>query len=562
MTVLQGSVVEWTLGKYCSIRNASGVYEQKYCGITMEQFDEIYGDLVDKEIFLTDPATEESYLVDYMSSKLWRLNNLYTIINKDGERVPFLMNYAQHRVYRASLDHSRLIILKSRQQGISTFWLVSFLDDSIVNPDLNIGLMAQGKSEAGTLLKRVKLAWETFPPELKDFFTVKLTRDNNEEFAFSNNTTMFIRVSFRSATLMRLHISEYGKICKVSPERAKETKTGTLQAIKPGNLVAIESTAEGDNDFKKMWDLAVESEAKVFRESLDHYPSKDFKPVFLSWLDDPDCVASDYESPSLNDLKYFKELEAETGRTLTREQRNFWIAQYRELGDTIYQEYPATPTEAFTKVNDGSYYGIAYHTNIVRKGRVVSDLYDPNLSVRVVMDLGMHDTFVLLFFQRWRTEWRIIDEYCHSGEGLEFYVDYMNKTDYDIEEVIGPHDLSVKELGMNMTREARLRELGVRRLKVLERTPIADGIEQVRKVMKNLWIDAKCVYLIGCFKNYSKEWDEKHEVWRNKPLHDKWSHGADTIRGMVMSGSKQTGDTSPRENKPSQNLGVADGIAF
>ena len=220
--VKQGEVVEWGLGEYRMIKDANSVPHRKYCGITMEQFDEIYSRVIDKELFLHEPADDSEFLNKYMVSKLWRLNNLYTIVDKDGDRVIFLMNYAQHRFYAASLQHARLIILKSRQQGISTLWLVHFFDDGLVMPDLNIGLMAQGKSEAGTLLKRVKLAWTTYPVALKDFLAVSLSRSNSEEFELSNNTTLFIRVSFRSATLQRLHISEYGKICKVSPERASE----------------------------------------------------------------------------------------------------------------------------------------------------------------------------------------------------------------------------------------------------------------------------------------------------------------------------------------------------
>jgi len=506
--------------------------------ITEEQFAAIYGDKVDKELFTTEPKDDEDFIERYLTSKLWRLNNLYTIVDKNGERILFRMNYAQHMVYAASLVHPRLIILKSRQQGISTFWLISFLDDALVSCDLSVGLMAQGKSEASTLLKRALLAWETFTPEIKEFLEQQLVRNNTEELSFANGATLFIRTSFRSATLQRLHISEYGKIANANPGRAKETKTGTLQAIKPGNTVVIESTAEGDNDFKVMWNTAVDAEAKVNRLGLSEFPGKDFKPVFLSWLDDPDCTSTYDESPSLNQEEYFQELEAETNRTITKEQRNFWVGQYRELGDSIFQEYPATPQEAFTKVKDGSYYGPKYHTHIVRKGHVIANLYDENLDTYVMMDLGVNDDFVLLYFQRWRNEYRIIDEYSNTGEGLEFYVAHMDASPYRVTKVVGPHDLNVRELGMNMTRKARLRELGVTNLQVLPRTGLSDGIERVRAEMPNIWIDEKCTYLRGCFQHYSKEWDDKHGLWKNKPLHDKWSHGADTIRGMVMSNTK------------------------
>ena len=58
-------------------------------------------------------------------------------------------------------------------------------------------------------------------------------------------------------------------------------------------------------------------------------------------------------------------------------------------------------------------------------------------------------------------------------------------------------------------------------------------IDLVRSQMKNMFIDPKCDYLIKCFINYTKEFDEKRQVWKNNPLHDVYSHGADAIRYMV-----------------------------
>src|SRR5690606_21526983 len=91
--------------------------------ISEEEFKEIYPEHLHDLYYLlvTRPETEEEFLEFYLPSKLWRLNNLYTIVNKHGESVPFVMNKSQHKVYAASLIHSRIIILKSRQQGISTF---------------------------------------------------------------------------------------------------------------------------------------------------------------------------------------------------------------------------------------------------------------------------------------------------------------------------------------------------------------------------------------------------------------------------------------------------------
>ncbi len=100
--------------------------------ISKEQFLEIYeGTSVCKhaDLFYTEPKDDKDLQTNYLISKLWRLNNLYTIVDKYGNKIRFKMNLSQHRVYADCLRHPRLIILKSRQQGISTFWLVNFFDD-------------------------------------------------------------------------------------------------------------------------------------------------------------------------------------------------------------------------------------------------------------------------------------------------------------------------------------------------------------------------------------------------------------------------------------------------
>lgn len=530
-----------------------------YLKITPEQFTEIYGTAVDVSIF-TDPIDSNDDLMSCMQSKLWRLNNLYTIIDKDGMRVKFRMNYAQHVVYAASLQHARLIILKSRQQGISTFWLISFLDDALFIPDMNIGLMAQGEDEASTLLKRVKLAYETFSEELRQFLSMSIIRDNTKETAFSNDSTIFIRTSFRSATLQRLHISEFGKIANRNPERAIETKTGTLQAIRPGNTVVIESTAEGDNAFKQMWDSAIEAEARVLRLGTGVYSGKDFKPVFLPWYDDPDCNNPVHEEPSRKQAEYFAELEVLVNIKLTDSQKNFWIAQYRELDKRTFQEYPATPDEAFTRLNEGSYYGKPYMLNVVQKQRVVPRLYDPNIEVNVAMDLGMNDLFTMVYFQRYDKWWRIIDEYKNHSEGLEHYVDHMRNSGYKINFVVAPHDIRVRGLNSGISREDRLRQLGVERLLVLEKSPIADGIEEVRKILPFLWMDESLEYLPKCLKNYSKAWDERTGTWKQTPNHDEWSHGADAIRYMAQSRLSRAEVRTPARQR-NTNF-VVDGMAL
>lgn len=480
----------------------------------------------------TKPRDMEDLVRNYLPSKLWRMTNLYHIIDKAGDLIPFEMNYAQLRVYSKLLEHHRLIILKSRQQGISTFFLLYFLDDAIFMSNFNCGLMAQGKDEASTLLERLKFAWNMFPVEIKQLLNIKLTKDNSLEVSFNNDSTMFIRTSFRSATLQRLHISELGKIANKFPERAKETKTGTLQALAPGNIGVIESTAEGVNMFKVMWDAA------VLQYAGGKLAGKDFLPVFLSWLDDPDCVEFEPQDHPQDAIEYFDRLEAELNITLRPEQKNFWTVQYRELEGDIYQEYPATPKEAFTAAKDGTYWAKRYVERVLHRNqrRPRSIIFDRNLDLYVCLDAGRNDYFVLVFFQVYRKEIRIVYEYHNSGEWLGHYVDKAKEIVEELEVPIKhwylPHDMNVTDLSQqeNKRRVDVMAELGVTNTTVMPKGDLWAGIEMVRSDIDRIFMAEECEYLHDCVLNYTREWDDARLIWKDTPKRAPWNHGADGIR--------------------------------
>lgn len=526
--------------------------------IDREQFERVYPDLVDRWSDFSSPVDPElstgEFVRRYLSSKLWRLNNLYSVVNKEGAPVRFRMNLAQHIVYGASREHPRVIILKSRQQGISTFWLVSYFDDALFEPHLNIGMMAQGIDEASTLLERSKFLWDNLPPAVKEIMDVRLDKDNSKEFTFSNQSSIFIRTSFRSTTLQRLHVSEMGKIANNYPQRAKEVKTGTLQALAKGNTGIIESTAEGMNMFKEMWDAA------ELAKHSGQMSAKDFYPVFLSWLDDPDCLETVDQAEDKEARDYFLDLERKVGRKLSKQQRNFWIVQRRELGGDIYQEYPATAEEAFTASRDGTFWNRQFQELVVRRDRVEEGLWDPNLTVDVYIDIGIDDYGVLLFKQ-WDGrlgEYRIIDEYWNQNFDMAHYMDVAMERGYTIKKMAFPHDVNAREYAggntgkggrartrLDIAREKAKKEKWSCQVTTVTKSSIVDGIECVRRVLPKLRIDSRCEYLIKCFQRYTKEWDMKLNAWKQTEVHDEYSHGAAAIRYMAVDSLESKGNDKP-----------------
>ena len=550
-----------------------------FLSISEEQFKTIYhglGVLKDIDLFREQP--QDIYAYKHASqSKLWRMNNWYKVIDKDGDKVWFVMNYAQHKVYARQLRHGRSIILKSRQRGISTFFLIDYFDDAITIDNLTVGMQSYGLVESAALLEKLTVAWENLDQLNKDLLLVDQAKANTKAMGFTNGSQVKVATSFRGSTLHRLHVSELGKIANKDPKKAEELKTGTLQAIKAGNPVAIESTAEGQhNAFHEWWYTAVDL---VGERSL-----KDFDPVFLSWIDDPDCEASEVMSISTDDDTELEKIEREWEEyegldsfRLTVRQRNWFVGARRELGDKFYQEYPHTPEAAFAAVHDGAYYARLWRA----EGRIKSDLFDEALVVHTAWDLGRNDMMVIVFFQVHGEELRVVNEYHNHGESLEHYVnmlwDYRKRFSYEYGRHILPHDAKVTDLSSDISRKQVLARMGMKGIRVLRRTKdVNNDIEQVRMAIPNMWIDSNnCVYLLKMMGRYTKKWDDMLGTFKDDPLHNEWSNPADAVRYMVMArmhksstsyegslGESKSSGGGLTKSKRARRSNVVDGLAL
>ena len=71
---------------------------------------------------------------------------------------------------------------------------------------------------------------------------------------------------------------------------------------------------------------------------------------------------------------------------------------------------------------------------------------------------------------------------------------------------------------------------------------------------------SKCKLLVDTMFNYSKEWDDKGGVWREKPLHNFWSNPADALRYVAM--SRGSGRERVEAGRRRLSSNVVDGIAL
>ncbi|WP_145553925.1 terminase [Yersinia bercovieri] len=292
-------------------------------------------------------AEQIAYIKVHLSDVWWRLNNLYKIVNEDGELVTFRMRPAQRELFKNM--HYRNIILKARQLGFSTAIDIYLLDQALFNKNLSCGIIAQDLPAAGEIFStKISIPFDNLPVWLRATFQISTRREgaNGGHIAFAHGSKIRVSTSFRSGTVQRLHISEHGKICAQHPAKAKEVRTGTLNAIKDGCIVFIESTAEGvGGDFHTMSTRAMD----LGQLNLP-LTSQDYKFHFFAWWQDPKyqtSVPTGGLRLSKYHQEYFAAVEQAIGITLLDEQKQWYIRKEIEQQEEMKQEFPSTPTEAF-----------------------------------------------------------------------------------------------------------------------------------------------------------------------------------------------------------------------
>jgi len=177
----------------------------------------------------------------------------------------------------------------------------------------------------------------------------------------------------------------------------------------------------------------------------------------------------------------------------------------------------------------GSYYR-EQMTQARKDGRIREVPYSAQIPVHTWWDIGVGDSTSIGFFQRAGQEWRMIDYYEASGEGLQHYIKVLKEKPYVYGEHYAPHDIAVREFSTGTSRKSTAQSLGIN-FRVAPNLSIDDGIQAVRTRFSELYIDEKkCARFIDCISQYRKEWDDKLGEYKNKPLHDWTSHTADMLR--------------------------------
>lgn len=474
-----------------------------------------------------------------LKSRRWRLDHLYWIVNEKGEEILFNMNFAQ-KIFYLGMWFCNLI-LKSRQHGITTEVCLFYLDTCFFNANTHAAIIAHNKEDAEAFFNdKIKFAYDRLPKFLRD--ANPADGRSARVLRFKNGSSIRVTTSGRSGTYQLVHISEFGKICAKYPEKAREIITGTLNAVHPGMIVTIESTAEGREG--KFYELSVEAQ-KLYEKAIK-LTRMDYKFFFFGWAENelnrlpPDEAEHvkilDYQ------LKYFQELEEKHGIKTDQTQRAWYVKKWNVQGDDMKREHPSTWEEAFEAAIIGAYYRVQFQ-RIYKQRRICDVPYQPGVLVDTWWDLGLDDSTSIWFTQNIGRKVHVINYYECADEEFMHYYDKLQEFSEDLRYRYGrhvaPHDVVKRDPFTKKSYKQSAAKLGIK-FEIAPKTSIQSGIEATRQILNICWFDeekttmkfAENLVGVPSIEQYRKEWNEKAACYRNTPLHNWASHGADAFRTL------------------------------
>ena len=277
-------------------------------------------------------------------SRDWRLQNLYMIRTEGRDLSPMKFNQVQKEMhdYVKEKNHRaiRAIIEKARKEGVSTYWLLFYLDDTLFTQNTTTCILAHKQQDVQKLFKIVKLAYKHMP-EVIEFSNGETWEkptakyDNKNELEFDGiNSRIYISLESRGDTNNNLHISE---AAFVRDENRIRASIASVPNIEFGSNVTIESTANGVGGY--YYDSVMDA----------HEGNSNNKLFFFSWFAvDKNRIKAphDFKRTHKED-EMAKMVKGRCDVALDNDQLNWWRFMKREMKEIMDQEYPTFPEDAF-----------------------------------------------------------------------------------------------------------------------------------------------------------------------------------------------------------------------
>lgn len=278
-------------------------------------------------------------------------NKCLKIRNKFGQVRPFVLNKAQLYIHNKLEEQKnrtgrvRAVILKGRQQGVSTLINGRFFHLTTHNRGFQTFILTHAQDATNNLFKMVKRYYEHCPQLIRPLVDTSNAKelifgllDSGYKIGTARNKTVG-----RSNTIQLLHGSECGFW-----ENADEHSKGVFQAVPDaaGSEIILESTANGvGNFFHQQWQRAEAG-------------TSDFIAIFVPWYWQEEY----YKNPDDGFTKTNEEYELaelyglSDGQLAWRRMKIETFSSNGQDGEKNFrQEYPLSASEAFVLTGEDSF---------------------------------------------------------------------------------------------------------------------------------------------------------------------------------------------------------------
>lgn len=302
-----------------------------------------------REAVANELYTNKKLLIEIKENPEYLIELEFVIVNKKQQTVPFFINDVQQEfisiINNAKKDYRNglitdltFLVLKGRQQGFTSFITAYQLAISLLNKNFQGFTLADKTDNTEAIFQnKAKFPYEQLPDIIKP--TEKF--NNKRQLLFEKlNSNWSVDTATenvgRSRTINFFHGSECGFWKSISKVQAGLGEAFTIDCIK-----IYESTANGYNDFQKMWENG--TGIKCF---FEWWKTKEYRTNFESNKTKEDFINKVYNS---NEWIFERIKILIENKHLELEQVYWYYKKYEKYidKDLIKQEYPCSAEEAF-----------------------------------------------------------------------------------------------------------------------------------------------------------------------------------------------------------------------
>lgn len=275
---------------------------------------------------------------------------IFIVVDKKQKTMPFFLNDVQHEFIdtlnkaRKDFDEGKitdisLLVLKGRQQGFTTLVTAYQLSCSILNRNFQGYTLADKSDNAEAIFQnKAKFPYGQLPEALKP--TEKF--NNRKQLLFEKiNSSWAVDTATKDVGRSRTVNFFHGSECAFWKDGISPIQAALGEAFTQNCIKIYESTANGYNDYQKMW--ASGAHINCFyewwktKEYRVNFYSEEARQEFLEFINSK----NEWINQRLQWLKNVKGLDDE--------QLYWYFNKYEKYldKDLIKQEYPCTPHEAF-----------------------------------------------------------------------------------------------------------------------------------------------------------------------------------------------------------------------